>query len=325
MNPDKIRISYWGSPAISAFLLEKLILDNRFDISFVVTQPDKPRSKRGREVLPSPVKKIALENNIPVFEPASLKKELKTLCDEFSRYNILFHVVFAYGRLIPADIFNAPILKTINFHASLLPLLRGAAPIEYALLEGHKKTGWSIQAIVEKMDAGDVFFQKEISIYEDDTKKSLAEKMISELLNFGPDVIEKYACKELLSFKQDENKATFCGKIKTEDAKINWDDDHIKIRNLYRAFFENPGVFSFFNFKKIKIDFDLSIPVQNYKINEKAPNGQIISIEKDKFWIVCGDKVSLPVGFIQPEGKKKMKADDFVNGYRIKEGDVIGR
>ncbi|MDH5721068.1 MAG: methionyl-tRNA formyltransferase [Spirochaetia bacterium] len=325
MNLEKIKISYWGSPFISAKFLETLLQDGSFEISFVVTQPDKPRSKRGREVLPCAVKKLADKNSIPVYSPVSLKKNTPDLLEEFNKHDVLFHVVFAYGKLIPEAIFNAPLLKTLNFHASLLPLLRGAAPIEYALLEGHRKTGWSIQAIVEKMDAGDVFYQNEIEVSVNETKNSLTEKMLESLVSFGPDILKKYAAGKLNSRKQDEEKATYCGKIKTEAGKIDFSKTHIEIRNQYRAFGENPGLYSYFNGKKIKIDFDLISLSKKLSDQEKEmKSGRVFLIEKEKTYILCGDGFALPAVLFQPEGKRKMSAVDFVNGYRLKEGDYFG-
>ena len=130
-----IHISYWGSPFISASFLNNLIQDSRFIIDYIVTQPDKPRSTRGREILPSAVKKVGLKYNIPILTPTSLNDI--NFINEIEKHNPSFHVVFAYGKIIPISIFNKPIKGSVNFHASLLPLLRGAAPIEFSLMEGH--------------------------------------------------------------------------------------------------------------------------------------------------------------------------------------------
>ena len=326
MSPEKIRISYWGSPYLSAKFLETLIQDKSFEIAFAVTQPDKPRSKRGREVAACAVKKTAEENSIPVYSPASLKKNTDELFEQFKAHDVLFHVVFAYGKLIPEKLFNAVPLKTVNFHASLLPLLRGAAPIETSLLEGHKKTGWSMQAIAEKMDAGDVYITKEVEISEVDTKNSLTEKMLKTLIEFGPEALRKYAAKELKPVKQDESRATFCGKIKTEAGEIDFTVPHREIINQFRALGENPGVYSFYNGKKIKIDFDLISPAHNLSnlLGAKKP-GDVVQIEKERLSIFCGDGFALPVISFHPEGKRKMSAADFINGYRPKEGDCFGK
>ncbi len=311
-----INISFWGSPAISARLLEVLLGDNRFKIQFAVSQPDKPRSRRGREVLPSAVKKVATEADVPVFTPTRLKKNQSEILNEFKQYPVDFHVILAYGRIIPEALFDYPEQGAVNFHASLLPLLRGAAPIEFSLYEGLNKTGWSLQRISKGMDEGDVYSQSAVDISWQETTTSLYEKLTTNLLSFGPGAMAEYAAGGLRAEPQNHEQATYCPKITTEMGQIDWQKSCLENRRQAQAFGSRPGIFSFYNKKKIKLTVDFEVAEEALK---PSPGPAKIEILGEQMAVGCSDKALIIKG-VQFEGKKAMTIRDFVNGYQVKSG-----
>ena len=262
-----MNISFWGSPKISAELFKSLLADRRFNVLYAVTQPDKPRSQRGRQIIPSAVKQIAEQipqelnqNKIPVFTPEKLSDV--SFLKNIQSFQAELHVVFAYGKIIPENIFNQPNLGSVNFHASLLPELRGAAPIEFALWQGKTKTGWSLQKINDKLDTGCIIEQVKCSITWEDNQESLYDKMQRLLLNHAGDMLERFQKGESKPFDQNESKATYCRKIISNDRKLDWSLNTVAIRNIGRALSNRPGVFSYFDKKPVKIFFDFTTSLE---------------------------------------------------------------
>jgi len=319
---QKIKIGFWGSPYIAGIFLEDLLKDERFNVLFVVTQPDKARSKRGRQVQPSFVKKIALKNNIPVMTPISLKKEKNDLLQEMKQYNIDFNVILSYGKIIPEELFNHPPLKSLNFHGSILPKLRGPSPIQSAIMQGHHQTGWSLQLLANEMDAGDLLFTNTIPIEWNDDSDSLFQKMTENLLVIGRDLLFQYYSGELNKTQQNEDDITFCYKFKSDLSLIDWKQNVLELRNLARTLSFKPGMYTSFNNKKIKIFFDFDVPEDKILIEHKAKLGSVYSIDKNHLWISCNGGI-LPVSHLQLEGKKKLAISDFLNGYNIKLNDTF--
>lgn len=320
-----IRVSFWGSPGISASLLEKLIASPEIKVEYIVTQQDKPRSNRGRELQPTPVKTAGLNHHIPVFTPVSLKKNADEFFNEIKNYQVNVNVVFAYGKIIPERFFSMPPGGTLNFHASLLPRFRGASPIEQALFEGDKITGWAMQRMVEQLDAGDIYYNREIDVAWEDDFFSLAEKLMKALLEFASGVIVDYAVGKLTGRRQDETTATHCGKIETSEGQIDWKNTFEKIRNIARAMTGRGGIYSYYMKKRIKLFTDLNVAQSEIiKASEESIPGEIYKITENHLWVVCADRLCLPVNFVQPEGKKKLTIKEFVNGYRIEAGQGFG-
>jgi len=320
-NP--VPVSFWGTPEISATLLQTLLSDSRFSVRFIVTQPDKARSARGRGVLPSPVKKIAMEAGIPVFEPETLrlkkrnKEEVAELLRQMKDFHVLFHIILAYGKIIPRDFFATPELGGVNFHASKLPLLRGAAPIEFALLHGFSETGWSLQKITEELDAGDVLASTTVPIEPVDDRSTLYQKLTDNLLENAPAILLDYSNGKLTAIPQDFSKATFCSKISTEMGQWNSQETGLVQWNKVRALSERPGIYSSFRGKKIKLFADFNAPL----VLENAAPGSL-HIRDSLLYIACRDGL-LPFSGIQFEGKKRMAIPDFLNGYRPTPADRL--
>lgn len=317
-----IDISFWGSPLISAHLLESLISSKKFNIKFIVTQEDKPRTNRSKEAEATPVKKTALSHNIPVFTPKSLKKNSDVLFAELSQKKVDLNVVFAYGKLIPERFFSLPAFGTVNFHASLLPQLRGASPIESSLIRGFEKTGWTMQKMTEALDAGDVYFTQETTVLWEDDFFSLAGRLMDELLSFSASVLEKFCQGKLSASPQKEAEATYCSKLEPSMGKINWPDSVYSIRNQARALSGRGGIYTYFMGKKVKLFIEPAISQEQIEssLDKKGQAGSVTQINDDLMWVACGDQKSLPVGQVQPEGKRKISIREFINGYRIQTG-----
>ncbi|MCB1147586.1 MAG: methionyl-tRNA formyltransferase [Leptospiraceae bacterium] len=313
------KVAFWGTPGIAAGLLNLLLKDEFFSVCYVVTQPDKPRSVRGREVLPSPVKKAAQIAGIPVFSPTSLKKEKQTVLDANTSDPVDFHVVLAYGKILPPEILDMTPGRMVNFHASLLPLLRGAAPIEFALLQGFTETGWTLQKIIPELDAGDILAQTKVPILKTDTRETLYEKLTDDLqLNALP-VLKKFSQGELKAVPQDAQQATFCGKISTQMGLIDWSHSAGQILNLSRALGKSPGVYSFFRGKKIKLAFHLDKNIANIS----GTPGEILQIDRESMLVATGQS-GVYVQQCQVEGGRSLAANDFCNGYHPKIGEKFG-
>lgn len=312
------RIVFWGSPGIAATFLAHLVQEHadRFVVTACVTQTEKTIQRQGKSAVRSAVHEQALSFGIPVFTPKSVKKEAELLLRELEAIGYDLFVVLAYGKILPERIINAPRLKSVNFHASLLPLLRGASPIEHALLYGFSETGWSLQRIMPELDAGDIIAQTRVAIERSDTAGTLYTKMIASLLEHGAAMLAAYVDGTAQIIPQDHSAATHCGKISAEDGRLNFTQSAAQILNRYRALTPRPGVFAFMRDKKLKLAFDL----QREPVAARKPPGSLLVPAKGSLLVVCGDGKALHIATVTPEGKKPMPADDFINGYRIASG-----
>ncbi len=317
----RTRIVFWGSPGIAAEFLADLCKNhsNRFEVTACVTQTEKTVQRQGKQAVRSAVHNRAEELGIPVFTPKSAKKEADGLLQELAKTGFDLFVVLAYGKILPQSIIQAPRLKSVNFHGSLLPLLRGASPIEHSLLHGFTETGWTLQRIVEALDAGDIIAQSVVPIADDETTASLYGKLTADLLEHGAQMLADYVDGRAPIVPQDETRATHCSKISAEDGKLDFQRPAMEIRNRYRAFTPRPGVFAMFRNKKVKLAFDLLVPA----MPASGSPGTLIMPAKGQLAVVCGDSIALTIASITPEGKKPMPAGDFINGYRLTGADSL--
>lgn len=309
-----MRIGFFGTPEIASFCLEYLV--KHFTIAFVVTSPDKPKG-RGKHLSPSPVKQKAIEYGIPCFQPHSLKDE--QLAYELSQFYCDIFVVVAYGKLIPRSIFSIPPLQTINLHPSLLPKYRGAAPVEWALCNGEHQTGVTVQLINDELDAGDIVLQSPVTIAPNETAQDVYEK----ILPLGADMLIK-AIKGLhlgtiKPMPQDHTQATYCGKITSETARIDWNMPSLNIHNMVRAFNPKPVAWTTFRGKITKI-WKTAVGDSSCN-NSTVPPGTLCV--KSKRLFVCTASGTVEVLLLQPETKKPMDAVAFINGYRLQEKDAF--
>jgi methionyl-tRNA formyltransferase len=309
-----MKIVFMGTPEFSIPSLE-VLLKNGYEICAVVTAPDEPKG-RGYKLSPPPVKVFALQNNLKVLQPQNLKDP--NFINELKKLSPDLIVVVAF-RILPKEVFSIPPLGTINVHASLLPKYRGAAPINWAIINGEKETGVTTFFIDEKVDAGNIIFQKKIEIGQDETAGELHDKLAKLGAEALLETVKIIQTGNVQTIKQDETLATPAPKIKKEMCQINWYEMKAEqVHNFVRGLSPNPGAFTFLNGKILKI--------YRTKLVEKISEvttlkwGQII-VDGDSLFAVCSDLKPVQIIEVQIEGKKKLKSEQFLRGYKLKTGD----
>jgi methionyl-tRNA formyltransferase len=303
-------IGFFGTPEIGSYCLRELAKE--FAICFAVTGEDKPAG-RNRILTPPPVKRTAQELNIPVLQPSSLRDE--NFVNQLSSFGADLFVVVAYGKLIPRAVFDLPKFKTINLHPSLLPKYRGAAPIEWAIINGETETGVTVQLINEKLDAGDVLSQEKIAIQNDMTAGELYEIIMPAGASLIASTIRRIEKGDIIPKKQNDDEAAYCGKINRETSKIDWGKSGNAIRNLIRGMNPKPVAWTIFRGKIMRV-----WTASAFEGDARLSPGEIRVFEKKRLLVGTGS-FPLEIANIQPETKKPMKGADFINGYRIKEGE----
>lgn len=312
IRDKRLRCIFMGTPEISVPFLKRL--HELEDVVLVITREDKPKG-RGHKVLPPPVKETAIELKIPVWQPSTLKDEGSV--NYIKEYEPDLLLVVAYGKILPKSILDIPKIAPINIHFSLLPKYRGAAPVQWALINGEKETGVTIMKMNERMDAGDILLSEKVKIEFDDTTESLYRKLIP----IGIKLMEKslYLLKSgKAEFKpQDETLATYAPMLKKEDGRINWNMTAEEIYNRIRGLRPWPCAFTYLNRSMLKI-FTSSI-IDNTTINTDAGRVKIID---GNVCVLCGRGI-LKLGDVQIEGRKITDATSLLNGRVIKEGDLL--
>lgn len=309
-----MKIIFMGTPDFAAISLRELIAGDD-EIVAIFTQPDRP-SGRGKSIASSPVKLIAKEMKIPFFAPVSLKND--DVFNTIKNYAPELIVVVAYGQIIPGNILSLPKHGCINAHASLLPQLRGAAPIQRAIMQGAEETGISIIKLIEALDAGPIILKEKIKIGDNETYGSLRDrlaKLSAKCLKEACSLIENNKF-ELET--QDEKLATYAYKLKSAEEVIEWGATAKCIHDHIRALDPIPGAYSTIRGHRIKIFSSRLI-----KSSGSGIPGTIIDIEKDGIFIQTGEGV-IKIAGVQPANKKRMSAVEFVNGARISKGHRFG-
>ena len=297
-----------GSPQVASEYLQ-ILLGNNLNVVGVYTQPPRPKG-RGMNIQNSPVHNEALKQKIPVFHPENFKdiENIKL----FKELNPDLVIVMAYGILLPNKILNLPTFGCINIHLSLLPRWRGAAPVEYVLLNGEKETGVTIFKLVDKLDVGPIISQVSILVDESLNKNELFKK----LNNIGKELIIKilpdYFDNKIILKDQNEKDATYASKINSKMTQINFNENVKNVFNKIRAFSPKPGAWFLFNNERIKI-------ISCKKTIEKSIPSKIIN---EHFHIGCNDGIIVPI-VIQREGKKPMEIKEFLRGFTFSVGQTI--
>ena len=309
-----MRILFMGTPDFAVPCLE--ILDKKHEIIGVFTKVDKI-NKRGKKIEYLPVKQYAIDKNIPIYQPNSLKdEETKNIIKELNPDLI---VVVAYGKIIPKDIIDMPKFGIINVHSSLLPRFRGAAPINAALMAGDEKSGVTIMYVAEGLDTGNIILAKETPITEEDNFETLHDRLKflgAEALDEAVNLIEKG---ENESIPQDETLATFVKPFKKEDLKIDWNKSKEEIFNFVRGISPVPCAWTMDEDKLLKV-----YEVKKYdKVYENGVNGEIIDKVKGKGPVVKVMGGSLIITSAKPESKKILSGADLLNGNFIKIGNIL--
>lgn len=305
-----IKVVFMGTPAFAVPILESLI--ENYNVVMLVCQPDRKKDRRGKVEYPE-TKKVALKYDIEIFQPEKIKDNYQAILNT----NPDIIITCAYGQIIPNIILNLPKYGCINVHGSLLPELRGGAPIHWAIIRGYKETGITIMDMIPKMDAGDIISQAKIEINDNMTLGELYNKMSilgrDLLLKTLPNIINKTCTRT----KQDEKKVTFAYNVKKEETKIDFSKSSKEIKNLIRGLNPIPAAYCFLDDKRLKI----------YEIEIKEPYntkdyGKIIRIEKDG--MICTTKDNLiKIKDIAIEGKKRCQVRDYLNG--IDKSWLIGK
>ena len=299
------KIVFMGTPDFSVPILRQMIADG-YEVIAVVTQPDRPVGRK-RVLTPPPVKVEAVKQGIPVYQPEKISRQ-----DELTpilKLNPDLIVTAAFGQILPNVLLDAPRFGCINVHASLLPELRGGAPIHYAIIQGKEKTGVTIMYMAEKLDAGDILTQVEVPILENDNVGTMHEKLSLAGAKLLSDTLPKLLEGELSPRKQKDEVATFASNIKREQERIDWTQAGEDIYNHIRGLCPWPVAYTTMDGAVLKIWQALKLPF----IQKEAP-GTILEIENDGFIIASGNDTAIKILELQPSGKKRMSAEQFLRG-----------
>lgn len=292
-----------GTPTIAMNCLKALLDNKNIEVVGVVTQPDKLVGRK--QILTySSVKQLALQHNLKIFQPhkiSEIKQEIENL-----KPDLIY--TCAFGQFIPESILSIPKYKCVNLHASLLPLLRGGAPIHYAIINQFKQTGFSLMYMIKQMDAGNIIKQFAITIEPEETYKSLYDKLCLLAYNVTLDNVELLFNENLQSIKQDEAKATFAYNITRQQEKIDWNDQAINIAAKIRGLYDKPIAYTQYDNEEIKIHEASYINRQHNNLS-----GEIIEISKQGILVAAGrDLILLEV--IQLPGKTPLHVSQIING-----------
>lgn len=304
-----MKIVYMGTPDFAVAPLEAM-LHAGYQVTAVVTQPDKQKG-RGKEMAMSPVKECALKHGIPVFQPIKIKETDNV--EQLRTYEADIFVVAAFGQILSEEILDMPKYGCINIHASLLPAYRGAAPIQWSILNGEKETGVTIQQMAKGVDTGDILSRVIVPIAEKETGESLFDKLMLAGAELLVDTLPRIEQGTIVPEKQSEELATYAGKLEKNMGEIDWSKSAVEIERWVRGLNSWPSAFTHYKGKTLKIWEADVLPNQE---NITSPQGTVVAVGKDFFDVVTGDGI-LRVKSVQLEGKKRMPVKDFLLGYEI--------
>lgn len=307
-----MRILFWGTPRFAVPSLLALGEEGH-EVVGVVTQPDRPAG-RGRTLTPSPVKEVAESQGYPILQPEKPRGE--AFLEEIRALEPDLSVVVAYGHILRPEVLEAPLMGSINVHASLLPALRGAAPVNWAIIRGHEMTGITVMRMVEAMDAGPILYQIEEPIGPEETASDLAghlsqlgaEGLVETLILLGVGVGEER--------EQDEEEATYAPKIDRETAHLDWEIDATAVSNWIRGMDEVPGAWSLLDDEPVK----LFRPLPEPEAEHDAEPGEILDADPKEGLRVAAARGAVRVREAQPAGKRRMEAAAWIRGRGARAG-----
>jgi methionyl-tRNA formyltransferase len=330
-----MKIIFFGTPLFAVPTLNKLLSDSAMEVVGVVTQPDKRRG-RGNKTQPSPVKQVALEHNLPVWQPKSIKKDRETIKNLKATKADAF-VVVAYGQILSSEILELPPLGCINVHGSLLPQYRGAAPIQWSIVNGDRITGITTMLMDIGMDTGDMLLKLETEIKLLDNAQDLAENLANQGADLLLETLVKLEQSTITPNPQDNSRASYARLIDKDDFALDWSKSAIAIHNQVRGFF--PNCYATLADKKLKIS--ATVPITADTIDDLTPEyssiqqqyaalasltgqpGEIVNNLKNLGAVVQTGSGLLLLKQVQLEGKRSQSGWDFINGMRIEVGTVI--
>lgn len=310
-----VKVVFMGTPDFSVPVLRRLIEDG-YNIVGVVTQPDRPVGRK-KVMTPTPVKVEAEKHGIPVLQPLKIREK-----DEYEKVLNLqpdLIVTAAFGQIIPNEILEVPKYGCINVHASLLPELRGGAPIHYSIIQGKEKTGITIMYMVEKLDAGDILTQVEVEIEERETTGSLFDKLSEAGSQLLSETVPLLLQGKIEPVKQNEDEATFAYNIKREQEKIDWMKTGEEVYNHIRGLNPWPVAYTTLVGQVVKVWWGEKVLVQ-----EQAEAGTIVAVEEDGFVVATGNMTAIKITELQPSGKKRMSGTEFLRGAKLEIGMRLG-
>lgn len=311
MDTKQVRIIFMGTPDIAAVFLKHLI-DAKYNVVAIIAQPDRPVGRK-KVLTPVPTKVVALENNIPVYQPEKIRLDYEFV----KSINPDLIITLAYGQIIPQGLIDIPRLGCINFHGSLLPKYRGAAPMQYALLNNDKETGFSLMEMSKEMDAGKVYAFNIIKIEDEDNYSSLYKKMGDAAIDLAENYLDKYINGELVGISQDSSKVSFAPSIKPEEERIDVNEPIEKVLGKIRALSEVPGAYLFINEDKYKI---FKAKIVSFDIEGEV--NTVIKADKNGLHIQFKDGI-LSILELQKVGKNKMDYLSYLNGDHSLLGKII--
>jgi len=300
------RIVYMGTPEYAKVILEAILKNTEFEVTLVLTQPDRPAG-RHQELMPPPVKSLALEYNLPILQPQTLKDN--GIYEAIVDAKPDFIIVAAFGQLLPKNILD--IAPCINLHASLLPLYRGASPVQQCLLNGDKFTGITAMMMEEGLDSGPILGYRYFKIPDDMVVTDLMDRLSHDAALLTIEVLKNY--ENIIPISQTKAIATHCRKIQKSDGEVDFSNASVVI-NKYRAFYGWPGVFLANGLKLSELEI--------VDINTQNTAGEILSIVNDSIIVGCNIG-SIKISLLQPPSKKAMSAKAYLMGRGLKIGDTI--
>lgn len=310
-----MNIIFMGTPDFAVGALEAILAAGH-NVQLVVTQPDKAQG-RSKELKPPAVKVCAMEHNLPVFQPEKIKKE--EAVSVLKQYEADLYVVAAFGQILSREILDLPKFGCVNIHASLLPKYRGAAPIQWAVIDGVEKTGITIQQMNEGVDTGDILLQKEYILAEDETGASLFDRLCGLGAEAIVEAISKIEEGSIVPVKQNEEEATHAKMLTKAMGEMDFGREAVVLERLVRGLNSWPSAYTYYKGKTMKIWRAKVVPNET----GDATIGTIIAKDKESFTIAC-QKDALKVLEIQPEGKRRMSVKDFMLGCKVELGEKLG-
>ena len=312
-----MRVVFMGTPDFAGPCLEALIRSGH-EVIAAVTQPDKPKGRSGQLAHP-PVKETALAHNIPVYQPRRVREEefqntLRELAPDVA-------VVVAFGQILPQSVLDTPKYGCINVHASLLPKYRGAAPIQWAVIDGEEKSGVTTMQMDAGLDTGDMLVVKELKLDPKETGGSLFDKLSALGAEALLETLEQIEAGTLQPVKQGETTTAYASMLDKKMGQIDFSWSAERIERLIRGLNPWPSAYTYLNGKTLKVwDADVITEAGQQQVNTP---GSILEVRKDTFLVACGEG-ALAIKELQLEGKKRMSAEDFLRGYQLTEGTVLG-
>ncbi len=309
-----MKVVYMGTPEFAVRALQSIVNEGH-EVQAVFTQPDKPKG-RSKTLIPTPVKEIAMEYNIPVYQPAKLREEENVRLIEELSPDII--VVAAYGQILPESILNIPPYGCINIHASLLPKYRGAAPIERAILDGEKTTGVTTMYMAKGLDTGDMIDKVVVDIDPKDTGETLREKLTVEGAKLIIETMNKIAANKATRTAQSDEESTYAAMLSKDMGEMDFTKSAKELERQIRGLIPWPCAYTRIDGKTVQI-YSADIKETGANINP----GEIIELTKKSFTIACGED-ALIIRSIKPEGKNKMDTAAYLNGNKLNVGMKVG-